>query len=65
MNEQTIFSKGVPNNCRINPKDQSTTNNQHIMVIPLLYLYNIFPSTISVKTPPKIEIMILIIDIGS
>ena len=65
INEQTIFSKGVPNNCCINPKDQSTTKNQHITVIPLLYLYSIFPPTISVKTPPIIEIMVLIIDIGS
>ena len=65
MNEQTTFSKGVPNNCRINPKDQSTTNTQQIIVTPLLYLNNILPLINSVKTPPKIEIMILIIDIGS
>jgi hypothetical protein len=64
-NEITIFSKGVPNNCCINPKDQSTTKNQHITVIPLLYLTNLFPPTISVKTTPIIEIMVLIIDIGS
>jgi hypothetical protein len=62
INEQTIFSKAVPNNCRINPNDQSTTKNQHITVIPL---YNIFLPTNSVKKPPIIEIMVFIIEIGS
>lgn len=65
INEQTIFSKGVPNNCCINPKDQSTTKSQHIVVIPLLYVNSKFLPTIRVNTPPIIEIKILIIDIGS
>lgn len=65
INEQTIFSKGVPNNCCSNPKDQSPTKIQHITVIPLLCVCGIFLPAIRVNTPPIIEIKILIIDIGS
>src|SRR5690606_30859378 len=64
-NEQTNFSKGVPNNCCTNPKDQSTTKNQHITVIPGLYLYCLILPTINVKTTPIIEITVFIIDMGS
>lgn len=38
---------------------------QHITVITLLYVYSIILPTNSVNAPPLIEIMILIIDIGS
>ncbi|MFC7686262.1 hypothetical protein [Ureibacillus sp. GCM10028918] len=65
MIETTIFSKGVPNNCCINPKDQSPTKNQHITVIPLLYLDSLTLPTNNVKTSPIIEITVFITDIGS
>lgn len=64
-NEQTIFSKGVPNNCCTNPKSQSIAKSQYTKVIFLLYVYGLVLLAVSVKIPPIIEIMILIIDMGN
>lgn len=65
INEQIIFSKGVPSNCCTKPTDQSTTKSQHITVIPLRYFFNTFLLIKSVNPIPIIEIKILIIDTGN
>ena len=65
INEQIIFSKGVPSNCCTKPTDQRTTKSQQIIIIPLRYFFCAFPLTKRVKTTPIIEIKILIIDIGN
>lgn len=62
MNEQTNFSKDVPSSCWIKPKEYSTTRNQHKRVMPLLNLPILFLAANKVKSPPIIQIIILIID---